>query len=386
MQNNVDYFATYKIFEGHLSEIASDDGVVNGSYQEAIANVPQKILDHSASVEDSYRKSIAFIPKLILDYAEMDAVGGGSDVSGAMINHDGFGVTIHRDRSLKLSVAKSKLVKAEETVSQDLEKEWGKSMGAPIKEISAKFATLKTCNKDVVVTPRVPLEDQKKLHDQLAKIDPAYDEGVSKKEHLHSVPKLVAFMKSHCVVTPYSFDIRKGDDVTCCGEICTPDEFRELAMQRQPTPIKDPKREGHFYGRSDALAVLGGNDDCLIDLSDLPSFVVDEKKRDKAKRDREITKELGLKSWDSKRVRCFLVCYNCGKRRCVYSPRDDEYVNAITAMQQKLESVSGRFSCGDLLFPNNHHLSKVIVQKQNLTCESAIEKGYYNNEGRALKY
>mmetsp|Transcript_516 Transcript_516/g.1048 ORF Transcript_516/g.1048 Transcript_516/m.1048 type:complete len:136 (-) Transcript_516:69-476(-) len=54
-------------------------------------------------------------------------------------------------------------------------------------------------------------------------------------------------------------------------------------------------------------------------------------------------------------------------------------------MQQKLESVSGRYSCGDLLFDDKHHLSRVLVKKQNITCESPIEKGYYNVEGRALK-
>jgi hypothetical protein len=55
------------------------------------------------------------------------------------------------------------------------------------------------------------------------------------------------------------------------------------------------------------------------------------------------------------------------------------------AFQQKLESVSGRFSCGDLLFDDDHPLSKVIVQKQSLTCESQIEKAYYNKIERALK-
>jgi len=54
-------------------------------------------------------------------------------------------------------------------------------------------------------------------------------------------------------------------------------------------------------------------------------------------------------------------------------------------LQQKLESVSEQYSCGDLLFDDTHHLSKVLVQKQNITCESPIEKGYYNNEGSRLK-
>ena len=84
-------------------------------------------------------------------------------------------------------------------------------------------------------------------------------------------------------------------------------------------------------------------------------------------------------------MRCFIVCFHCGKRLCIYSPTDEGYTAAMTAMQQKLESVSGRYSCGDLLFDDGHHLSRVLVQKQSLTCESQIERGYYNVKERALK-
>ena len=54
-------------------------------------------------------------------------------------------------------------------------------------------------------------------------------------------------------------------------------------------------------------------------------------------------------------------------------------------MTQNLESVSERYSCEDLLIDDRHHLSKILVQKQALSCESQIEKSYYNNDGRTLK-
>ena len=54
-------------------------------------------------------------------------------------------------------------------------------------------------------------------------------------------------------------------------------------------------------------------------------------------------------------------------------------------MQQRLESISKRYTCGDLLFDESHPLGKVVVQKQSLTCASSIEKGYYQNKGRILK-
>lgn len=45
---------------------------------------------------------------------------------------------------------------------------------------------------------------------------------------------------------------------------------------------------------------------------------------------------------------------------------------------------SSRFSYGDLLFDDSHYLIKKLVQKQNLTCESMIEKTYFNNDERRL--
>ena len=126
----------------------------------------------------------------------------------------------------------------------------------------------------------------------------------------------------------------------------------------------------------------------MTDLTALPSAQgkhhnVDAKA--KSNRDSQLAKTLGMKSWDAKKVRTIVTCYHCGKRRCIYSPKDSDYYPAESALQQKLETVSERYSCGDLLFDDSHRLSKVFVQKQALTCESQIEKGYYNNSERRLK-
>ena len=61
------------------------------------------------------------------------------------------------------------------------------------------------------------------------------------------------------------------------------------------------------------------------------------------------------------------------------------YKNASVALQQKYESVSERFTCGDLLFPDNHAFSRLLAQRSNLNCESQIEKAYYNVPDRAFK-
>jgi hypothetical protein len=36
----------------------------------------------------------------------------------------------------------------------------------------------------------------------------------------------------------------------------------------------------------------------------------------------------------------------------------------MEVLQQKLESVSKRYSCGDLTFDDSHRLSKVLAQKK----------------------
>ena len=120
---------------------------------------------------------------------------------------------------------------------------------------------------------------------------------------------------------------------------------------------------------------LNFNHHTLTDLTDLPSQKNEELKesrRQHAERDKQICKKLKLRSWENKKVRGFLNCYECGKRRCLYTPTEQDWENHKLLVQQKLESVGYRYSCGDLLFGDGP-LSEVVGQKQSLTCESKIE-------------
>ena len=92
-----------------------------------------------------------------------------------------------------------------------------------------------------------------------------------------------------------------------------------------------------------------------------------------------------VKGWDAKKIRAIVQCFHCGKARCIYTVTNDDYSSAMLALQKNIEAVSHRFSCGDLLFGDSHYLSKVVLQRKNLTCEPPIEKGYYNNKDRRLK-
>ena len=158
---------------------------------------------------------------------------------------------------------------------------------------------------------------------------------------------LVAHMESHAAVTLCSYSIKRCGDVACCGECRSPvGDVRNLVMQRQPTPILDPIRKGHFLRREQAFGESTTLPrDALVDLSDLPLNVGDPKKEDakkRTKRDVDVTKALGLKSWDGKKVRAIVTCYHCMKRRCICARRDEDFIAAREALHQKLESVSNR--------------------------------------------
>ena len=42
----------------------------------------------------------------------------------------------------------------------------------------------------------------------------------------------------------------------------------------------------------------------------------------------------------------------------------------------KMESIYFPYSCGDLVFDDDHLVSKVLGQRVSLTCESPVEKAY----------
>ena len=98
--------------------------------------------------------------------------------------------------------------------------------------LSSLFSRLKTGNQSVVVTPRVPKACVDKLYENLEGIDSKYKSLIRLKEHEKQVPDMVAFISEHCVITPYSLSIQKCLNPAYCNALCTPDQYRELAMQR----------------------------------------------------------------------------------------------------------------------------------------------------------
>ena len=232
--------------------------------------------------------------------------------------------------------------------------------------------------KPVVVRHCILTAAITKLHDALTAIDPASSRPIHLAANPKKIPKLEAWMKKHCVIHPYSMYIQWSNDQACCGTFHSPPEVGDLVMQRQPTPQKDSHRAGHFMCRDDVLELFANDSSALTNMSDLPSFNSDKQamkgdKEAKKERDKKVDKETGLKSWDPKKVRSILTCFCCGKCCCIFSKENGiDYKNVSVALQQKYESVSERFTCGDLLFPDNHRFSRLLAQRTNINCESQI--------------
>lgn len=73
------------------------------------------------------------------------------------------------------------------------------------------------------------------------------------------------------------------------------------------------------------------------------------------------------------RVRGFVSCCECGKRRVVYSSKrlTSKEENALKRVQEEL-----LFVCGSVLFPGGEYQDTIVV-KEGQSCNSPIEVTYY---------
>ena len=86
----------------------------------------------------------------------------------------------------------------------------------------------------------------------------------------------------------------------------------------------------------------------------------------------------------SKMARMLLVL-KIYKEVKTHSSEESEDKASVEILRFKMESISFRYSCGDLVFYNHHSVSTVLGQRQAITYESTIEKAYYNSKKRVLK-
>lgn len=298
-----------------------------------------------------------------------------------------------RSATISESVQMSKRKMLLDKASRDFRKEWSASVQKPINAINERMSRLRVSDRPVEVFPRVDPSIEEQLRSILQELDSQYNKKYTTAKDFDKMPAIKKFYENHVVGTPYSLSFVKCEDLSCCCKpMRSPPAVRELALQRQPTPKldrTDQNRSGHYLTRTDALRLSNGDAKAAYDLSDLPSKVAQikssEDSKEKTARDAEVTKALALRSWENKKVTATVICFNCNKARCLYSTTVDGFLGALGELKRTLESIDYRYSCGDLIFSDEHPTSKIIAQRVNLTCESMIEKSYYNVERRGLK-
>ena len=99
-------------------------------------------------------------------------------------------------------------------------------------------------------------------------------------------------------------------------------------------------------------------------------------------RDLQKAIDAGVGEWEAKKVRSIVACFDCGKRRCIFSrAKDEQYKEGLKKWQQKLESIDFRYTC----VSDDDALSNVFAQRRNLRCSTPIERAYYMNKDRDFK-
>ncbi|EXX63157.1 hypothetical protein RirG_154940 [Rhizophagus irregularis DAOM 197198w] len=167
----------------------------------------------------------------------------------------------------------------------------------------------------------------------------------------HSV--LVEFMNTHC-------RIKKCNNTTClyCKPIRLPSsEFRNLSFLPDPIPSQN-------------------NTDHYATFQDIYRTETTEKYRPTYIQSQVNAEPIPKSILVVRKIRSYINCEDCGKRRCVYSDK------SLTCKeqqdyQQALDSYS--YSCGALIFLDDHYLKETVFVRTRISCNSPIEILYYSS-------
>ena len=79
----------------------------------------------------------------------------------------------------------------------------------------------------------------------------------------------------------------------------------------------------------------------------------------------------------AEKVRMFVSCAECGKRRVVYSKAklNSKEMGMVSLVEEDLLYV-----CGNSLFPSSHPRHSEIVTREGINCQAFIETQYYSGE------
>ncbi|PKY33662.1 hypothetical protein RhiirB3_452741, partial [Rhizophagus irregularis] len=162
--------------------------------------------------------------------------------------------------------------------------------------------------------------------------------------------ELISFMKTHCHERAYSFQIKKCQNVLC--DICTPIRlpqtiFDNLYFLPDPTPALNIIIINSVYGKQTSEEFC-------------PSLQLNQANAEPAPKSVLV----------SGKIRDYIMCCDCGKRRCVYSNKalsQDE----MQDFKQSLDVYD--YSCGAPLFSDDHYLAEILFVRVKISCDIPVE-------------
>ncbi|PKK56135.1 hypothetical protein RhiirC2_797987 [Rhizophagus irregularis] len=198
------------------------------------------------------------------------------------------------------------------------------------------------------------------LFQSMSKVDPLLTRNDTTQAQLTRHNELVSFMKTHCHERAYSFQIKKCQDVSC--NICTPIRLPQTvfdSLHFLPDPVPALDNPDHY---TSFQAVYGKQ----TSEEFRPSLQLNQANAEPAPKS----------VFASGKIRDYIMCCDCGKRRCVYSDKalsQDE----IQDFKQSLDTYD--YSCGAPLFPDDHYLAELLFVRVKISCDTPMEILYYSS-------
>ncbi|CAG2208685.1 unnamed protein product [Mytilus edulis] len=238
------------------------------------------------------------------------------------------------------------------------------SLEPVLAQLKQRFSQLKLHDDPVLVHDAASDEEMKNMSDILD-ILKEVDGGnnafsqLKTKSDVVKFDKLKDFVERHWRSRPYSFQIKKCK-IDCW--YCTlnpprlPDEVF-AALDWLPDPTLNADKSG-FLPFSDVYGKETTAEDCPSVRNSLSS---EEDKKNKP-------------LLVAAKVRAFIICCECGKRRVVYCSQklSHQMCNCLDRVQEELF-----YSCGSPLLPDGHQFNGKLLVREGVDCSSPIETTYY---------
>ncbi|GES77742.1 hypothetical protein GLOIN_2v1780244 [Rhizophagus clarus] len=192
-------------------------------------------------------------------------------------------------------------------------------------------------------------EEIAELFESIFNIDSTLKIEETTQAQIRRHPALVEFIKTHCRVRAYSFQIKKCNNPAClyCKQ------------------IRLPLNEFHNLNNTDHYATFQNVYGTETTEEYRPTYMQSQANAE------PIPKSILIVA----KIRGYINCKDCGKRRCVYSDKSltckeqEDY-------QQAMDLYS--YSCGAPIFPDDYYL-KVVFVRTRISCDSPIEILYYSS-------